>query len=113
MHRKISLIFLTAALTVLISGCPTDNTIGRTYTITYYAEDILEGSLPDSQTKEYGVDIMLAENPGNLIRSGSVLSRWNTARYGSGTDYQLGEKYEGNADLSLYAVWGPRVYHKL
>ena len=83
-----------------------DNTIGKTFTITYYADEAESGDLPEDQIKEIGVDITIDANSGSLSRSSQTVVKWNTTYNGDGIDYALGETYSGNADLSLYAVWG-------
>jgi uncharacterized repeat protein (TIGR02543 family) len=78
------------------------------YTITYNANGADSGSVPDSQTKSQGVDVILAENPGNLTKENHVFSGWNTAADGNGTDFAAGATYAANADLTLYADWTPK-----
>ena len=87
----------TATLTLdNISALPT-------YTISYDANDG-EGSITE-QSKIYGQDITLATANSGITRNGYSLTKWNTAEDGSGTDYDLGATYSGNANLTLYAVW--------
>lgn len=103
LHR----IFITCIilLSVFFGLSCTDNTVGKTYDITYYCFDNENGTVPEKQIKEHGVDITLASNSGDLCRAGHALIGWSTAYDGGGTKYQLGEVYSSNADLSLYAVW--------
>lgn len=57
-----------------------------------------------SQTKWYNESITL-NNGTSLSRRTYKLVGWNTAADGSGTHYDLGATYTGNAALTLYAEW--------
>lgn len=73
-----------------------------TYTITYNGNGSTGGSTA-SQTKTNGVSITLQQN--GFTRTGYTFQYWNTKADGSGTTYQAGATYTGNAALSLYAIW--------
>jgi hypothetical protein len=75
------------------------------YTVSYLANSATSGSVPGYQTKIHGVDLSLAENSGNLARTGYIFSGWNTAADGAGTSYAAGAAYTANAAAVLYARW--------
>lgn len=62
-----------------------------------------EGTISNS-TKWYGENLTLSDGTG-FTRANYSLVGWNTASDGSGTHYNLGETYSGNAALALYAEW--------
>jgi PKD domain/Listeria-Bacteroides repeat domain (List_Bact_rpt)/Bacterial Ig domain len=51
------------------------------------------------------VNLTLATNSGNLVKTGSTFAGWNTAANGTGTDYAVGATYTANAAVTLYAKW--------
>ena len=77
------------------------NPNANTYTISY--DDNLSdgGSVPSNQLKTHGVDITLASNTGNLIRTGFNFDGWNDATDGTGTDYAESAIYSIDANLTL------------
>ena len=79
--------------------------IPLSYTVTYDANGSTSGSVPDSQIKTYGIDLILASNTGDLERDDYTFSGWNTSADGSGTDYAEGETFTGNSSQTLYAKW--------
>ena len=76
-----------------------------TYTVTYNANGATGGIVPASQTKTENIDLILASNSGNLVRTGYTFTGWNTTANGSGTDYAEGAHYTTNAAVTLYAKW--------
>jgi len=81
-----------------------------TYTVTYNANGSTSGIAPGNQTKNYGVDLVLATNSGSLAKTGHTFAGWNTLADGSGTDYAAGATYAGNTALTLYAKWTADTY---
>ena len=77
-----------------------------TYTVTYNANG--GSGAPGNQTKTYGVALTLSST--KPTRIGYTFSKWNTKADGTGTNYNSGAKYTGNANLTLYAVWTPITY---
>ena len=75
------------------------------YAVTYNANDATSGTAPSDQTKVFGVDLTLQTNTGSLARTGYTFNGWNTSADGSGTHYDAGVTYTGNAAVSLYAQW--------
>ena len=57
-----------------------------------------------NQTKTYGKALTLSNGSG-FSKTGHTLKSWNTNSAGTGTTYNLGASYTGNAALPLYAVW--------
>lgn len=76
------------------------------YTVSYNANS--GSGAPANQTKTYGVDLTLSST--KPTRTGYTFSKWNTKADGTGTNYNSGAKYTGNANLTLYAVWTPIKY---
>lgn len=74
----------------------------NTYQVTYNANGGT-GSIA-SQTKTYGVDLTLSNGDG-FTKDLHSLTGWNTAADGSGTAYDPGDTYQGNAAVTLYAQW--------
>ena len=77
-----------------------------TYTVSYNANG--GSGAPGNQTKTYGVDLTLSS--GKPTRTGYTFNGWNTNSSGTGTNYDSGGKYTGNAALTLYAKWMPNTY---
>ena len=73
----------------------------NSYTVSYDANG--GTGTTASQTKTYGVDLTLREN--GFTRENYVFVEWNTAADGSGTGYEAGGTFSGNADTTLYAIW--------
>lgn len=61
---------------------------------------------PGNQTKWYNETLTLSTT--KPTREGYTFKCWNTNARGTGTNYNPGASYTGNAALSLYAVWEPR-----
>ena len=80
------------------------------YTVLYDANNATGGTVPASQTKIHDEILILATNSGNLYRTGYAFRNWNTAANRTGIYYAGGDKYSGNADLTLYAQWNPNDY---
>ena len=79
--------------------------IPSTYTVTYDANGAFIGSPPDDQTKTEGDDLTIADKPDGLTRSGYIFAGWNARDDGAGRDYDAGDTYSTDADLTLYAEW--------
>jgi len=87
----------------------------NTYTVTYVLG--FEGTsnittnasaFPD-QTKTHGVVLTLHSGT-EPTATGYQFKGWNTKADGSGKSYALGEVYDIDADLTLYAQWDPTPY---
>ena len=94
-----------------VAGTPatfTTTAAPSTYSVTYSATDKTSGSVPeDASTYEEGDIVTVKGNTGSLVKSSSSFVGWNTASDGTGTFYPAGYKfYMGDADVTLYAVWG-------
>lgn len=75
-----------------------------TYTVTYNANG--HGTAPSSQTKEYGKALTLKSA---ISATGYTFVRWNTNSSNTGTGYNAGASYTGNAALTLYAIWNHSI----
>ena len=86
-------------------GAPYPNyasvTTSSPYTVTYNANG--GSGAPAATTKSYGINLTLSST--QPTRSGYLFTGWNTAADGSGTTYNSGATYTGNANLTLYAQW--------
>lgn len=76
------------------------------YTITYNANG--GTGAPGNQTKWYGTNLTLSSTKPS--RTGYTFSKWNTNSGGTGTSYNSGATYSGNANLTLYAIWKANTY---
>ena len=78
----------------------------RPVTLSYSANGG-SGSVPEPQTLLYGATAEVEDLAG-LTLSGHVPgSGWNTAAYGSGTDYAPNSMFTFTSDTTLYAKWKP------
>lgn len=73
------------------------------YTVSYFANGA-DGPPPASQNKTHNQPLTLAGS-GGLSNAGHTFVGWNTLADGSGQEYQPGDLYEINTDLTLYAQW--------
>lgn len=73
----------------------------KTYSVTFNANG--GSGAPSAQKKTYGVNLTLSST--KPTKTGYTFVKWNTASDGSGTDYNPGGTYTGNAALTLYAIW--------
>lgn len=72
-----------------------------TYAVTYDANG--GSGAPGNQTKTYGTALILSST--KPTRTDYDFVKWNTKADGSGTSYDPGASYTGNAALTLYAIW--------
>ena len=82
----------------------------RSYTVIYNANagsDLVIG-LPGNGTKAEGVSYVISQTI--PARDGYTFLKWNTAADGSGTDFNIGQSYTEDRDLTLYAVWQRDAY---
>lgn len=75
----------------------------NTWPVTYNINGGDASSVPLSQTKTYGVNLPLRTTI--PTRTDYVFVEWNTKSNGTGTAYEPGATYKGNAALTLYAIW--------
>ncbi len=77
-----------------------------TYTLTYDGNGHTSGTVPNAETNLALNDIVtLAENTGNLVKTGYVFSGWNTKEDGTGTNYNAGATFTITENTTLYARW--------
>jgi uncharacterized repeat protein (TIGR02543 family) len=79
--------------------------ITASFTVTYNGNGHTGGSTPPNQTKPQGVSLTLAQNTGNLVKTGYAFSGWNTQANGMGTSYPAGGTFTTDANTTLYAEW--------
>lgn len=72
-----------------------------TYAVKYDANG--GSGAPGNQTKTYGTALTLSST--KPTRTDYDFVKWNTKADGSGTSYDPGASYTGNAALTLYAIW--------
>ena len=75
-----------------------------TYTITYNGNGSTGGGVPVAQSGIYA-SVILDNNSGNLVKSGSFFAGWNTQADGLGTTFAAGSTYTPSANITLYALW--------
>lgn len=80
------------------------------YQVTYHGNGAKEGSVPANQYKTHGVDLIVAGNTGNLVKTGMRFTGWNTTADGSGTAIATGGILASNTSTTLYAQWIPATY---
>lgn len=74
-----------------------------TRTLTYGLNNADSGSVPAS-TSGSG-SIIVAQNSGNLSKTGFTFAGWNTLADGTGVTYQPGDSFTPSSNLTLYAKW--------
>ncbi len=97
---------ITEQATKTISGLSVSVPAWTSYKVTYNANG--GSGAPGQQTK--WKDQALTLSTTKPTRTGYTFSKWNTKSDGSGTSYNSGASYTGNAALTLYAIWTPITY---
>jgi len=82
-----------------------------TSTITYSDNSSTGGLAPNPTTAvSSAANTTLAQNSGNLVKTGFTFAGWNTAANGSGTNYTAGlTTYSSPGDITLYAQWNSTI----
>ncbi len=76
------------------------------YSVKYNGNGNDAGNTPDSAKYDYGTNIKIRENTGNLKKAGYQFNGWNTAADGSGDSLAPGDSFQLDAaDIILYAQW--------
>ena len=78
------------------------------YIVTFNANDG-DGTPPSDQTAQAGDSITIPDGSG-LTRTGYAFGGWNTDRYGTGANFQSGEPFTPDSDITLYAKWDVVYY---
>ena len=118
---SVMVVVTTVVVLAMLSGCDSAGAKGGggnggdsgdpgSYTVSYEANGENSGTAPDDETKTHGVELTLANNSGNLARTGHSFAGWNTTDSGSGTDYAEGATHSTDADVMLYAKWTANTY---
>lgn len=79
--------------------------IPETYTVTYDANG--GSGAPFSQTKTENIDLTLSST--KPTKEGYTFVSWNTKKDGTGTSYDAGAAYSGNANITLYAQYQKKL----
>lgn len=79
--------------------------IPETYTVTYDANG--GSGAPSSQTKTENIDLTLSST--KPTKEGYTFVNWNTKKDGTGTSYDAGAVYSGNANITLYAQYQKKL----
>ncbi|HEX2956360.1 MAG TPA: InlB B-repeat-containing protein [Chitinispirillaceae bacterium] len=80
------------------------------FTITYDGNGHSKGTVPGPQSKVSDETLVLADNTGNLEKTGYTFDGWCTSADSTGKVYAKGANYSDNANLLLYAKWKPLTY---
>jgi uncharacterized repeat protein (TIGR02543 family) len=83
-----------------------------TYTVTYSGNGNTGGSVPvDGNSYPQGSIVTVLDNTGDLAKSGSTFTGWNTAADGSGTGYAGETTFTmSSSNVTLYAQWEVIAY---
>ena len=98
---------LLLAIMMVMTACPvaaaaaTPEVQQTTYTVIYEANG--GSGAPGPQTKIENVPLTLSATI--PTRKGYTFIGWSTSYNTTTAQYQPGDSYEGNADITLYAVW--------
>ena len=76
------------------------------YTITYHANN--GGSASSTQPKTYGYTAEIRSN--SWTKAGYTFVGWAKTSSATTAQYQPGQSYSTNADMTLYAIWAPDSY---
>ncbi len=86
-------------------------TTTRLYALTYDGNGSTSGSVPTTEYHKSGTNITVANNSGNLAKSGYTFEGWNENADGTGTSYAVGSTFSmPSADKTLYAKWTEKTY---
>ncbi len=86
---------------------PDDTSQAATYSITYNGNGATAGSVPqDSVAYKAGQTVTVFANIGNLVKTGSTFTGWNTKADASGTTYGPNSTFSmPERNITLYARW--------
>jgi uncharacterized repeat protein (TIGR02543 family) len=74
-----------------------------TRTLSYNINNSDSGSAPSNSSGSGAITV--AQNSGNLAKSGFTFSGWNTLSDGTGVTYQPGDSITPSSNLTLFAKW--------
>ncbi|MDO4556753.1 MAG: InlB B-repeat-containing protein, partial [Lachnospiraceae bacterium] len=94
--------------TVCSDGTKEEVPYQKAYTVTYNGNGDDVRNIPEVQIKENGLSLILSDK--KPIRTNYTFLGWAKTASASKAEYQLGEEYNINADLTLYAIWEPVTY---
>lgn len=83
----------------------------RLYAVIYDGNGKTSGTVPATTYHKSGSTITVANNSGNLAKSGHTFEGWNENADGTGTSYAVGSTFSmTSADKNLYAHWTANTY---
>jgi uncharacterized repeat protein (TIGR02543 family) len=99
--------YVSPVVSTTTTTTTTTTTVAPTYTVEYNANSATDGVIPlTSASYNENDTVTVADNSGDLERTGYIWSGWNTASNGSGTSYAPDETFSmGTANVILYAEW--------
>ena len=78
------------------------------FTVTYNGNNETSGVVPiDESSYIIGNTVTVLGNLGVLVKSDYAFAGWNTLADGSGTNYDVGDTFIIDANITLYAQWYP------
>jgi len=79
----------------------------QSYSVAYSGNGSTSGSVPiDTKTYVSGSSVVVLDNTGSLVKSGSYFSGWNLNADGTGINYTAGNSFAiGSSNVTLYADW--------
>jgi len=85
--------------------------VNTIFTVSYNGNGQTSGTAPPNQTRIGWSSHTLHINTGGLIKTGYLLTGWNTNSDGTGTYYSLGATINDlpNSNIILYANWTPNI----
>jgi len=85
-----------------------------TYTVLYNGNGATGGTVPIDTASPYvtGSLVIVKDNTGGLVKTGSTFQGWNTLGNGTGTPYPFPSSFTITSNVTLYAQWTltPLVY---
>ena len=74
-------------------------------TVTYDKNGADSGTVPAVSLPDVGAAMTVADNTGNLAKTGYTFAGWNTKSDGSGTDVAVNTSFTPTSNLTLYVKW--------
>lgn len=90
-----------SSVTITVGNSETELPDVVTYTITYDANGGIDAPPADTKLEDVGINL----NGAGPTREGYTCIGWSTAPDATEAEYALGEVYDVNEDITLYAVW--------
>ena len=101
--KKLFVICFLVLIFFFVTSCSPEVDI-KTYTISFNANGADSGTAPNNILVSSGEKYTIP-SCGTLSKNGYTFSHWNIKPDGTGKDYNVGDLYSDNNDLTLYAQW--------